>query len=206
MATMHKRKSGVWEFFDEPVEGEDNKKSSRNSKLLCKLCDFQLADGRGMSNLMNHLQVKHLQAYKRLVNNAELAKNKEKQTVLNCGIFRVCSSQRAAAITKQAAAFVALYLRPLRVVEGIGFKQLMNYIEPGYIVPSRTRVMSICQKKYTTIKEELLSSLQSISNVVLTTDIWTSRTVQSYLTVTVDFITDDWLMDSKVLVTREMTE
>ena len=36
--------------------------------------------------------------------------------------------------------------------------------------------------------------------------IWTSRAVQAYLTVTVHFITDDWLINSNVLVTREMTE
>ena len=174
--------------------------------IPCKLCDLQLADGGGTSNLMNHLQAKHPQEYKRLVKTTESAKNKEKQTVLNHGILRVCSSQRAAAITERVAAFVALDLRPLRVVEGVGFKQLMNYIEPGYVVPSRIHVTTICRKKYTTIKEELLSSLQNIPSVALTTDIWTSRTVQAYLTVTVHFITDDWLMGSKVLVTREMTE
>ena len=82
----------------------------------------------------------------------------------------------------------------------------MNYIEPGYVVPSRTHIASICHKKYSAIKGEVLSSLQSIQSVALTRDIWTSRTVQAYLTVTVHFITDDWLMDSKVLITREMTE
>ena len=53
---------------------------------------------------------------------------------------------------------------------------------------------------------ELLSSLQKIRIVALPRDIWTSRAVQAYLTVTVHFITDDWLMNSEVLVTREMIE
>ena len=114
--------------------------------------------------------------------------------------------QRAAAITERVAAFVALDLRPLRVVEGTGFKQLMNYIEPAYVVPSRTHITSICSKKYHTIKEEVLSCLESTPSVALTTDIWTSRTVQAYITVTVHFLTEDWVLDSKVLVTREMTE
>ena len=38
------------------------------------------------------------------------------------------------------------------------------------------------------------------------TDIWTSRTVQSYITVTVHFLTEDWILDSRVLVTHEMME
>ena len=99
-----------------------------------------------------------------------------------------------------------LDLRPLRVVEGAGFKQLMNYIEPVYVVPSRTHVTSICHKKFHAIKEELSSDLESTPSVTLTTDIWTSRTVQVYNTVTVHFLTENWMLDSKLLITCEMTE
>ena len=44
---MHKRKSGVWEFFDEPIEEEGNE---NHRKIPCKLCNFKLADGGGTSN------------------------------------------------------------------------------------------------------------------------------------------------------------
>ena len=169
--------------------------------MYCKLCDLQLGDGGGTSNLMNHLQAKHPQEYQK---NSESARTKEKQVVLNHNILRVCNSQRAAAIIERVATF--LDLQPLRVVEGMGFKQLIRYIEPGYVVPSRTHVASICRKKYGAIKEELLTSLQKIQSVALMSDIWTSRAVQAYLTATIHFITDDWLKSSKVLVTREMTE
>lgn len=59
-------------------------------------------------------------------------------------MLRVCNSHRAAAITEQVAAFIALDLQPLQVVKGTGFKQLMNYIEPRYIVPFCTHIASIC--------------------------------------------------------------
>ena len=49
--------------------------------------DVQLADGGRTSNLMNHLQAKHPQEYKRLVKNSKSAKNKEKQIVLNHGML-----------------------------------------------------------------------------------------------------------------------
>lgn len=41
-------------------------------------------------------------------------------------------------------------------------------------------------------------------HVAITTDSWTSRAVESYLTVTVHYITSDWKLESKVLQTREM--
>ena len=209
MASTRKRKSGVWEYFDEPKENEEAGGDDRNlkRKIPCKLCDLKLSDGGGTSNLKSHLQAKHPQEYQRLMNSeADKKKQQPKQSVLNHSSLRVCSSQKAAAITERIANFVALDLRPLRVVEGTGFKQLMNYIEPAYVVPSHTHITSIICKKYHTIKEELLSSLESTLSVSLTTDIWTSRTVQAYITVTIHFITKDWVLDSKVLVTREMME
>ena len=133
-------------------------------------------------------------------------KQQPKQSVLDHGTLRICSMQWAAAITERVATFVVLDLWPLRVVEGAEFKQLMNYIEPVYVVPSHTHITSICCKMFHAIKEELSSSLESTPSVTLITDIWTSRTVQVYNTVTVHLLTENWMLDSKVLITCEMTE
>ena len=56
VAKSHKHKSAVWEFFDKPIEEEDNEKASKNKKIPCKMYYVQLTDGGGTSNLMNHLQ------------------------------------------------------------------------------------------------------------------------------------------------------
>ena len=81
----------------------------------------------------------------------------------------------------------------------------MNYLEPRYQVPSRPHVTKICRQIFNSHKKELIAKLDSPS-VSLTTDIWTSRVQQAYLTVTVHFITEQWVMESKVLLTREMPE
>ena len=117
----------------------------------------------------------------------------------------MCPPERATAITKHIAEFVARDLRPISVVDGQGFTRLLNYLEPGYKVPSRPHVTSICHKMFDSLKEELLAKLDS-PYVSLTTDIWTSRTQQAYLTVTAHFITGKWKMESKVLQTSEMPE
>ena len=57
------------------------------------------------------------------------------------------------------------------------------------------------------MKESLLEILSSTDvHVAITTDSWTSRAVQSYLTVTAHYITSDWKLESKVLKTCEMSE
>jgi len=61
MVNTRKRKSAVWEYFDEPrdcEEGNSDETTSR-TKILCKLCDFKLADGGSTSNLKSHLEVKY---------------------------------------------------------------------------------------------------------------------------------------------------
>ena len=143
MATTRKCESGIWECFDEPVEEESNENTSRNRRIPCKLCDLQLADGGGTSNLMNHLQVKG-----RLVKTAESAKNKEKQTVLNHGILRVCSSQHPAAITKRVAAFVwpiavQLTAHTLSTLSSIWWKLLAR----DYVIFIRSYFNTVCRRQ-----------------------------------------------------------
>ena len=154
MTNIRKRKSAVWEYFDEPRDFEENSDDTTSRrKIPCKLCNIKLADGEGTSNLKSHLEAKHPQEHQRLVNSeADKKKQKPQQSVLSHGTLRVCGAQRVASITDRLAAFVALDLRPLRVVEGAGFKQQMNYIEPVYVVPSRTHITSVCRKKYHAIK------------------------------------------------------
>ena len=128
-----------------------------------------------------------------------------KQTALTTA-FQKCSPQRAADITDKIAEFVARDLHPLSVVDSAGFKQLVNYLKPGYKVPLRSHVTSICRKKFDAMKEQLLATLATVQYVAVTTDIWTSRATQAYITVTVHFLTDRWKMESKVLQTQEMPE
>ena len=49
---------------------------------------------------------------------------------------RVCPPERAITITKRIAEFVKRDLHPIIVVDGQGFTRLLNYLEPGYKVPS----------------------------------------------------------------------
>lgn len=56
-------------------------------------------------------------------------------------------------------------------------------------------------EKYKEVKARVKNQLNSASHVCLTTDIWTSRTTQGYITVTCHFINESWKMQSFVLET-----
>ena len=152
MTCSKKRSSPVWEFFEEPMVVEEREDGVVVKKISCKLCDMNLADGGGTSNLHS----KHPSEYKCITEDD--SSSLMKQSTLS-GVFKKCSAQHSAAITDSIADFAALDLRPISIVNGKGFKNFMKFVEPGYRVPSHTHVTSICRKKFLSLKENLLATL-----------------------------------------------
>ena len=121
------------------------------------------------------------------------------------GVKRKCSSDRTTKVTKLVCEMVARDLRPVSIVEGDGFRQLINYLEPEYRIPSHTHITSVCHRMYQVEREKLEAELVG-RHVGLTSDIWTGAATQGYITVTAHFISDSWELCSRVLLTREMRE
>ena len=154
-----------------------------------------------MTSLSSHLSAKHTEEYTR----SFVGPSKKQQTTLPTIVCKH-SAEHATAITRLIAEFVARGLRSLSIMCADGFRQLLNTIEPGYQVPSHTRITTVCWQIFQTKKEELCETLKGQTYFALTTDIWTSRATQAYLIITVHFITAEWKIASAVLQTREMSE
>ena len=82
---------------------------------------------------------------------------------------------------------IALDLRPVRMVEAQGFRDLMAYLEPGYRIPCRKQFTKILRYKHSLLKGKLCEKLKETDSVALTTDIWTSAATEAYITVTVHY-------------------
>uniref|UniRef100_A0A8C4GRK4 HAT C-terminal dimerisation domain-containing protein n=1 Tax=Dicentrarchus labrax TaxID=13489 RepID=A0A8C4GRK4_DICLA len=83
--------------------------------------------------------------------------------------------------------FIAQDMRPIAVVEGQGFKNLLKVLEPGYTVPARHTIMHALTAKYEGLKEKVLR-------------------MESYMTVTAHFIDGDWKAQSLVLESKQIEE
>ena len=202
---MAKRRSIVWKFFDLVEQDKDGKKI-RNA--ACKICaDTTLTYAGGTSNLMHHLEAKHPNEYCKAKNEESDETDKPmKQTSLPvCPSIKKCSLARSKEINMAIADFVVLDLRPVAVVDGHGFNRLLNCLEPGYTVPSRTFVMNSLKQQYSVMKQKLQESL-CVRNLAFTTDIWTSRATEAYMTITAHYISDEWKLESNVLCTSEIAE
>ncbi len=109
----------------------------------------------------------------------------------------------AKAITNAIGVFIGADMRPYSVVQNEGFKHMLKVLEPHYDIPSRTHFSEkIVPDLYEQEKKKVVDELSRASSVALTTDGWTSRGTESYVTITAHFITADWEMRSPVLQTR----
>ena len=95
---------------------------------------------------------------------------------------------------------------PLSIVEGEGFRNLMEIVAPDYTVPCRNTIRSRNVKRYDNEKIYLTTELVSADSVSLATDMWTSNATESYITVTEHHIDSEWKMHSNVFMTRAMPE
>uniref|UniRef100_A0A669DR08 Uncharacterized protein n=1 Tax=Oreochromis niloticus TaxID=8128 RepID=A0A669DR08_ORENI len=101
--------------------------------------------------------------------------------------------QEVAVLTESVLSMILKDMRPLAVVEGEGFKEMLTTFQPGYTLPSRRDFTSMMETKYETSVEKLRNELKkATSKISLTTDAWTSLVTESYLGVTCHFINDNW--------------
>ena len=110
-------------------------------------------------------------------------------------------------ITRCIGVFIAKDMRPFSVVDNVGFCELVRVLEPRYHIPSRPHFsQEVIPALYNEVKANVTDVLKKAESVAITTDGWTLRAVQSYITVTAHVITTEWEMTSFVLQTRPLFE
>ena len=157
MAGRSKR-SGVWEYFE--------KTDSKHVK--CSVCNKSFAYHGGTSNLRSHLADVHNIDLER-----KCATGTSTSATSNITAFckpKVCSKLRINGTNDHLVEFIARDLRPISVVNGIGFKRLIAWLEPGYVVPSATCVTKLVRAKFCDGRERLIALLRDEVGVSLTTD------------------------------------
>jgi hypothetical protein len=98
------------------------------------------------------------------------------------------------------AEFIAEDIRPISVVEGNGFKRLVEKLDPRYQLPCRrTLSKNIIPSLAEEEKGRIADDLKFADTIALTTDTWTSLTSTSFMSVTAHFLNDEEILSSKML-------
>ena len=187
-----KYKSQVWKFF--------TKKGKR--AVTCNVCNAGLAYHGGTSCMLQHLKRKH--PCEHIVKPEEKQKQKKLDTFTR---KHACSAERADVISDRIANMIIKDLRPINIVNGKGFQELISFLEPGYRLPSHTHFTSLIERKYTVVKQTIRDVLQEqVEFIAITADLWTSVATESYLTVTYHFLNKQWEMKSVISGTVPLSE
>ncbi len=116
-------------------------------------------------------------------------------------------TKRHGDITKAVAYCIAKDMLPISLVENEGFKNLIHVLDLRYELPCRKHFsQTALPRLYTECRETVERQLQNVQFFATTSDIWSSRTSEPYLSLTIHFVDEDWNLQSKCLQTAYCPE
>lgn len=195
-------RSAVWHHFAFRVTYDDgSKKVVDKSATVCKHCATRTVYAHtNTTNMSAHLRRHHPSETGQLTG----------QLLLPAAFKQPYSdeSHRAKCITKGVGYFIvtqyfiAKDMQPYAMVQGAGFHSVIKALEPRYKIHSCKHFSNmVIPALYEETRRGIVKELSDIVYVALTStsDGWTSRAPESFLTVTAHYITSEWEMKSSVL-------
>lgn len=210
--------SVVWRYFGYL------KSDQKQNSVHCKLCRKHVHTKTGnTTNLFYHLKQCHP------LEHTQCKTQQSQSKASACGVSKLSSvipaqqqtivstfsssvpydkkTKRHGDITNAVAYFIAKDMMPVSTVENVGFKRLLKVLDPRYQLPGRKHFSrTALPQLYTECREIIEKELQSVSYFATTSDLWSSRTSEPYMSLTAHFIDQDWTLKSKCLQTAYFPE
>ncbi|KAK7930059.1 hypothetical protein WMY93_006454 [Mugilogobius chulae] len=117
---------------------------------------------------------------------------------------RANSSSRKDILDKCLINIIIKDCQPVSIVEDVGFREMLQVLEPSYAIPSRKALKEMIAKKYDEEKQNMKAKLLTTTAISLTADMCTSINMDAYLAVTGHFIADTKLCTTVLGVTRSV--
>ncbi len=101
--------------------------------------------------------------------------------------------------------FIVLDDQPLSVVDNVGFRRIVNVLEPKYKIPSRRHVTDIVLPQiHDAVKQHVVCMLHDIKAISFTTDIWScSVNPLSLISLTAQWIDGDFTLQQIMLHAKQ---
>ena len=197
--------SPVWDYFGLCAGSEG--KIIDDGVTVCRQCNGNVrASGGNTSNLLSHLRTHHPSKYT-LVLQAQREKVKESSTASSSStnasqatlpeLFTKTqkyerTTRRWREITDSITYCISKDMLPIYTVEKEGFRRLTYTLDSKYEIPSAKYFSSVAiPALYEKTRETVAVEVQSAYYFSSITDMWSSSTMEPYLSYTVHFITND---------------
>ncbi|XP_036336097.1 zinc finger BED domain-containing protein 1-like [Rhagoletis pomonella] len=182
--------SNVWKWFD--------KVSKTTSK--CRICKKIYKTSGNTSNLREHQNRVHPNYA-----GTECKKSTIKDFFKESNYYED-NNPRKNLIDNAVISMIVTDMQPTRVVDDVGFRNLLGVLEPRYKLPSRTTFQNVLLvEMFDNAVKSLKTMLNNINYCSITSDGWTSKNNINYLTVTCHFIVDGKLKTA-VLSTNPLND
>ena len=120
--------SKAWLYFR-------TKDDPKSQKAVCYLCKKEVVHSGGTTNLLSHLQKWHREIYDKFFPNSAHGSIDLYLTNFTKVVKFSSKHERFKSLTSAVCEFIVRDLRPISVIDEIGFLNLMNVAEPRYTVP-----------------------------------------------------------------------
>ena len=189
------KRSNIWNHFEDIGDG----------KARCKLCHADIGcRGGSTSSLWKHMEMKHTHVVLPKLQTSPAAASNSSLTVSGMFSKTNITSARSEKLSDLIATMIAIDTLPISFVEGAGFRQLMAYAEPAYVVPCAKTIKKRLESRYSKAKEKVSEMLSQVPTVALTTDCWTSGATESFISLTAHYACAiSFTMKSWVLATQQ---
>ncbi|XP_014187161.1 E3 SUMO-protein ligase ZBED1, partial [Haplochromis burtoni] len=112
------------------------------------------------------------------------------------------SNKRWGELTNAVTHCLARDMMPIQSVEIEDFKKMLKMLDPRYKLPTKKYFSKVALPAlYEEIRTEVSNALSSVEFFASTTDMWSSRTSDPYMSLTIHYVDKDWKLQNKCLET-----
>ena len=188
--------SKVWKFGGlRNLNGKLDK-----SVAVCALCGKESVYRGSPGNFQTHLKLVHKQEYEIEENprSSQLKMTDFSTSTSSCSKYKAAHPKQTN-FRSELAKWIVKDLRPLSIVEDVGFKKLITIADPKLSIPVRNTIAADIDKLYDVKKEETIEKFKQVAYFSCTTDAGTSLSGKSFIDVNVHWINDDFQGEKKIL-------
>lgn len=200
----------VWKYFgfkrDDVLQAD----------VICKTCHAIVATTRGnTTNLHHHLQHNHKKLYKQFQEDTHAAKQptmpstsskRQQQPSISRSLENATpygtTSKRHREITNSITRCLTKDMMPICTVGKDGFKAMVNKLDQRYKIPSRHYFSKVAiPTMYKDCRKTVEAEVSRAEYFACTADLWSSRTTEPYLSLTVHFLDQEFDLKTRCLMT-----
>ncbi|MGH0164354.1 UNVERIFIED_CONTAM: hypothetical protein FKN15_061982 [Acipenser sinensis] len=101
------------------------------------------------------------------------------------------TNSRQVKLTDSIISFIANDLLPLSITDSTDFRNFLSMVESCFTMPSMNHIsQKLIPQLTASVQDQLRSQMQQAQDLCLTTDLWSSRDMRSFIGITGHFILD----------------